>query len=83
MQLEMMKRSNIRLRFAHNLRRLRHERGLTQAVMADRAGMDRTYVSTLENCGNSVSIDKIAKLADVLGVDPIVLLEKTPLPPKK
>ncbi len=79
----MMKRSNIRERFAHNLRHLRLARGLTQDAMANLADVDRTYVSSMENCGNAASLDMIAKLAAVLGVDPIALLERKPPPPRK
>jgi transcriptional regulator with XRE-family HTH domain len=80
---DMTKPSNLRERFAQNLRRIRRERGLTQDVMAKLADVDRTYVSSLENCGNSASLDMIAKLATVLGVDPIAMLERRPSHPKK
>jgi transcriptional regulator with XRE-family HTH domain len=78
-----MPRSNLRLRFANNVRRLRRERGLTQDAMASLADVDRTYVSSLENCGNAASLDMVAKIATVLGVDPVVLLERRPAPPRK
>lgn len=79
----MIVRSNIRIRFANNLRRLRLARGLTQDAMANLADMDRTYVSSLENCGNAASLDMVAKIAAVLGVDPVALLERRPAPPRK
>ena len=79
----MMPQSNIRVRFANNLRRLRRERRLTQDAMASLADMDRTYVSCLENCCSAASLDMVAKIAAVLGVDPVVLLERRPAPPRK
>jgi transcriptional regulator with XRE-family HTH domain len=81
--MRMTKQPNLRERFALNLRRIRRERGMTQDRMATLADVDRTYVSSLENSGNSASLDMIAKLASVLGVDPVAMLEKKPPPPKK
>ena len=62
--------------FATNLRVLRHERKLSQEALADEAGIDRTYVSALERCVFSASLDMIEKLAKALGVEPHSLLEK-------
>ncbi|KPL68500.1 hypothetical protein SZ64_10535 [Erythrobacter sp. SG61-1L] len=60
--------------FAQNLRRLRTERGLSQEALADLAGIDRTYVSSLERKRYSPSLDMVEKLAQVLKVDPHELL---------
>lgn len=38
--------------------------------MAHRVGIDRTYVSALERCIYSASIDMVARLAEELGIDP-------------
>lgn len=81
--MRMTKQPDLRERFALNLRRIRRERGLTQDRMAKLADVDRTYVSSLENSGNSASLDMIAKLASVLGVDPALMLERKPPQPKK
>lgn len=64
----------LRRTFAKNLRRTRAEKGLSQEALANAAGMDRTYVSSLEREVYSVSIDTIEKLAGVLGVAPHTLL---------
>lgn len=69
----------IREIFASNLRRARHDAGLSQEDLAFKADLDRTYVSSLERGLYSVSIDVIARLAEVLSVDPSDLLLK----PKK
>ncbi|MDX0803519.1 helix-turn-helix domain-containing protein [Sinorhizobium medicae] len=65
---------NIRDIFALNLRTLRHARGYSQEELADRANIHRTYVSALERCQYSATIDMVASLAKVLGVDAAALL---------
>ena len=65
---------DIRELFATNLRRLRAERGLSQEELAHQAGIDRTYVSSLERCLYAVSIDVLAKIAEVLQIGPDELL---------
>lgn len=70
---------DIRDVFARNLRRLRSEKEWSQEALADRAGMDRTYVSALERCVYSASIDMVAKLARAFGVEPASMLEKKPV----
>jgi len=62
--------------FARNLRRYRLDAGLSQETLAADAGIDRTYVSALERSVYSASIDMIEKLADVIGVEPSMLLER-------
>lgn len=59
---------------ATNLRRYRNLRGLSQEELAHRAEIDRTYVSALERCVYSASIDMIEKLADVLDIRVVDLL---------
>ncbi len=60
--------------FATNLRRLRHEKGLSQEVLALEAGVNRTYVSKLEKGASYVGLEIIEKLAEVLEVEPAELL---------
>lgn len=59
---------------ALNLRRLRAERGISQEVLADLAGLHRTYVGSIERSERNVSIDNIAKLAAALKVQSSELL---------
>ncbi|MFG1201799.1 helix-turn-helix transcriptional regulator [Xanthobacter aminoxidans] len=68
---------DIREVFARNLRGLRQARGLSQEELAHRAGIDRTYVSSLERCVYSASIDVVDQLAQVLNVEAAELLEKS------
>lgn len=55
------------------LRVLRSWRGLTQAGLAERAGLDQGYVSALERGGRAGTLDTHRKLAAALGV-PLDLL---------
>lgn len=65
---------SIREVLAHNLRRYRAERGLSQEELAHRADIDRTYISSLERQQYGASIDVVESLAKVLEVAPHDLL---------
>jgi len=71
---------DIRQVFARNLRRSRHAKGLSQEALAHDAEIDRTYISSLERGVYSASIDTVAKLAAVLGVEPDELLRRSSKP---
>jgi transcriptional regulator with XRE-family HTH domain len=64
----------IREVLALNLRTLRRARGLSQEELADRAAVDRTYVSALERCVFGAGIDVVDRLARALGVQTADLL---------
>ncbi len=65
----------IRDTLASNLRRRRAEVGLSQEALALRAGVDRTYVSSVERCIYAASVDVVERLAAELGVEPYELLK--------
>lgn len=67
----------IRETFARNLRTLRQARKMSQEELAHRAGIDRTYISSLERCVYSPSIEVLDRLAAVLRVEPADLLKKS------
>ena len=46
----------------------REHRGLTQAVLAERAGLSRLYVSQLERGARRPSLDAVERLARALGL---------------
>lgn len=60
--------------FGRRLRELRRIRGLSQEALADRAGLDRTYVSSCERGKRNVGLLNIFKLAAALETDPALLL---------
>ena len=67
---------DIREDFARNLRKFRRQKGFSQEALAHEAGIDRTYVSALERCIYSATITMVEKLATVLGVEPVELLQR-------
>ncbi|MFT4112059.1 helix-turn-helix domain-containing protein [Silvibacterium sp.] len=60
--------NDISSRFGRRLRVLRQERRLTQAEMAKRFGIDRSYISELECGRKSVSLPTLEILAIGLGM---------------
>ncbi len=66
----------IRETLALNLRRLRQEQGLSQEELADRAEINRTYISALEREVYAASIDVLDRLAKALRADPADLLRR-------
>ena len=69
---------DIRQVFAANLRRLRHDKGLSQEALAYEAGINRSYLSKLEKGASYAGLEIIDKLAAVLDVDPPELLMRSP-----
>ena len=67
---------DIREVLALNLRRYRQAAKLSQEEVAARAGIDRTYVSSLERSKYAAGIDVVDRLARVLGVEAADLLRK-------
>jgi transcriptional regulator with XRE-family HTH domain len=66
--------AEMRALLARNLRLWRNARGLSQEELADRAGINRGYMSDLENGRYSATIVMIGKLADALAIEPAELL---------
>lgn len=54
---------------ANNLKALREVRRVAQEYLATQAGIDRTYISDLENEKYAISVDKLGNLAEALGVE--------------
>jgi transcriptional regulator with XRE-family HTH domain len=93
--MELRHRSNahVRQELGRRVRELRRSRHLTQAKLADRAGLSRPTVSTFER-GNDVSLDSflsVLRALDLLGalnaavpepaVSPIAELNHSPSSP--
>lgn len=64
-----------RLLFARNLRKEREARGISQEMLAELAGLHRTYVGSVERGERNISIDNIERLAKALGMEPVDLLK--------
>lgn len=62
--------------FARNLRYWRRERGLSQEALAHLAGIDRTYVSSLERLRYCPTLEIVELLSNALKVDADLLLRK-------
>ena len=70
-----MPRENIRTVLALNIRRLREEKGYSQDTLADRAGLNRSYIGSIERAEHNVGIDNIIKIANALNLTVTDLLK--------
>lgn len=59
---------------ALNIRRERKAAHLTQEMLAIKAGISPQYLSRVEHMSNSVTVDRLARIADSLGIEPCELL---------
>jgi transcriptional regulator with XRE-family HTH domain len=58
---------DVRRRVGANIKRLRLEQGLSQEELADRSGLHRTYLSSVERAVKNPTITVLARIADGLG----------------
>lgn len=65
-------------RIAANLRRMRKDRGWTQADAAQRLGMKPQQFHQLESRGNNTTLVTLARIADAFGADISELLAPVP-----
>lgn len=75
--LSMVRDDEKRLRkvLAAHLRQQRTARGWSQEELAERAGLHRTYVGSVERSERNISIDNIQRLATALGLKAAALLD--------
>jgi len=59
------------------MRALRAAQSLSQEVLADLAGVHRTYIGSIERRERNVSIDNVELIAAALGVDICDLLSRS------
>jgi transcriptional regulator with XRE-family HTH domain len=67
---------NVQRIVGHNVRKHRLAAKLTQAQMAAKMGVDRTYIVGLEKGQRNVTIETLAQAAKALGVKVAKLLEE-------
>lgn len=65
-----------RVRLAANLRSARDRLQISQEALADLAGVDRTFVGSVERRERNISLDNIERLAVALKMDIAELLKK-------
>ena len=71
----MPKRDPVLAALGQNVRRRREAKPLTQEKLAERAGLDPTYISGIERGLRNPGIKNVAKLAKALGFTTAELLK--------
>lgn len=61
---------------AINLRRIRHDKQLTQEELADRAGLSARYIGAIERANKSASVTVLGRIAEALGVEAAALIKR-------
>ncbi|MEM7534143.1 MAG: helix-turn-helix transcriptional regulator [Chloroflexota bacterium] len=69
------KTEEIYSRFGHSVRVIRRANDMTQAQLAKRAGMNKTYLVRVESGDKNVTLKTAQKVASALDVDVITLLQ--------
>jgi transcriptional regulator with XRE-family HTH domain len=67
---------NIRVVLAENIRNYRRSKNLSQEELAEKCGLHRTYVGSVERCERNVTLSTLEVLASALGVSVPELLSK-------
>jgi transcriptional regulator with XRE-family HTH domain len=62
--------------FGDRVRLLRVAAGLSQEELADRSGLHRTYISSVERGQRNISLANIHSIADALSIDVRELFER-------
>ncbi|GMQ23682.1 helix-turn-helix transcriptional regulator [Algoriphagus sp. oki45] len=57
---------DVKAEYGKKVRTIRKKEGVSQESLADLAGLDRTYISDIENGKRNVSIETIFKIAEAL-----------------
>ncbi len=68
---------DIRKVFGDNMRRYRTAAGLSQEAVAERMGVDRAHVSSMERGQQNATLLTLWHAAEALGVKPVDLLQDT------
>jgi transcriptional regulator with XRE-family HTH domain len=77
-------RATVFMRYvAANVRRARRREALTQEGLAELTGFEARYVQRIERGTENLSIESLARLAEVLATTPSALLRPAKLAPPK
>lgn len=60
--------------FAQNMRIFRLRKGLSQEALAEKCGLHRTYIGSIEQKNSNITLETMQKIANALDVSPIQLL---------
>lgn len=71
-----MSNENITIRFGRRLKELRKKKGWTQVQMADALGIDRSYISDMENGKLNVCLPTLEVLAQGFEISMAKLLSR-------
>lgn len=74
--LDMGSTKDLNAAFAEVLRQLRERAGLSQEALAEKSGLDRTYISLLERAQRQPTLKTLVRLADALGTSLSALSKK-------
>ena len=61
---------------AQCVQRLRHEKGISQEDLAERANLDRTYISGIERAVRNISLNSLSSIIHALGLTTKEFLEE-------
>ena len=59
---------SIKVKVGQRIKELRNEIGISQEALANRAEIDRTYVTDVENGRRNISIENLEKLVNALEI---------------
>ena len=69
-------RKDLKTKIGEVLRAKREKLGISQEGLAERAGVDRTYVSILERGLKSPTVETLERICDALGTLPERVIEE-------
>ena len=55
--------------FGVNVKKYRSQIGLSQEAFAEKCGLHRTYISAIECCRRSISLENIQRIAEALNIE--------------
>ena len=61
--------------FGMRVRELRKSRGLSQELLSDISGLDRSYIGGVERGDRNISLNNIKKISDALGISAMELFK--------